>query len=337
MPRLQFRIVDRNQRRQRLHQISRHPLLVRARAPARIRPDRQLGEVDEVPHERPLERRVDPSLRIAIGIVVSAPPVEVHRHVHRLAAIGDEMAPIPDVPQRQLLPQRDLIPEIGDIARRRRRRQPGLQRPPHAEILPHLLEPVQQLIRQIARRILILSSRAHRRPLRRVERLARRRQRADGHGSAQHEPVVVDVDVMTVVPLGIVHRAAGRRPRRVQQHARGLALVGFRPELADELRRRRSAHERRQIRRQVLDRQRADADMAGMAPGERGAGGGQANGYGNRDEREPANGRRHWMFPRFDGMKKLRRGGGEARAPPAPCPTAPASPAPARPMPPPSH
>lgn len=132
--------------------------------------------------------------------------------MHRLAGVGDEVAPVAYVAPGQRLAQLELVAEPGAVRARRRGPQPNSQRPPDAEVLPHLLEAVDQRVGQVAGRVLGLATRAGGGALRGVVGLARRRERVQPYDAALDEALVVDVDVVAGVALGIVDRAGGADP-----------------------------------------------------------------------------------------------------------------------------
>src|SRR5262249_35022209 len=141
-----------------------------------------LMEVDEIAHERAFERRMNARVCEAVGIGEIAPAVEVDGHVHGLAGVGDEMAPVPNVADDELFAQSQVEPKILTVRLLPGGLQPCFECTPHAEVLAQLLKAVEDLVWEIASGILSLcrSSGA----LLSIEELASRRQASQWHHAA---------------------------------------------------------------------------------------------------------------------------------------------------------
>jgi hypothetical protein len=133
----------------------------------------------------------------------------VNGDVHRLARVGDEVAPVADVADDQLLPQLKLKPEIGPVGIGGCGLQTYAERSPDGEVLAELLEAVEQRIWQVAT-ILCLPSRAGGGALQRVELLPCGRQLVERDHTAEDDTVVIDVNEMPRIALGIVRRSCRR-------------------------------------------------------------------------------------------------------------------------------
>ncbi len=201
--------------------------------------------------ELALERPVDVVAGVVVGVGEVAPAVEMHRHVHGLAAVADEVAPVAEVAHHDQLAQLAIggEPPAVDVRGGRALAQPVGA--PIAEVLHQLLVAVDDRIGQPARLPAVGMGRGERL----LVGLAVGRQGVEG-GSAQHLARIVQVDEVAGVEVGVV-----RLPGPA-------GAVGLARQLAKAPDRLGRLQEVRDLGRQGLGGDGGDQPVAGVLPGQ---------------------------------------------------------------------
>ena len=202
------------------------------------------------PHEGTLELGMQATLvGKAAWIGERSPAVIVDREVQRLAGIADEMAPDPQVADRQLFATAAIEVEPGTVGGISRGARPDGGGPPIGEVLHQLLPAIDDRQRQVARAVLGGLAGAQRA----VVGLARRRHRLERHQS-HHQARIVEADEVPRIALLVV---------RVAGTLRAVELAPKHRDLGDCL---RLAHEGRDLLGQHLGGDAAHELMTGRAP-----------------------------------------------------------------------